>query len=200
MNGWCSEKTNGLITKHFEDVKADIAVILNAMYFKAPWNEELFNSENTRKEIFHGYGKDVEVEMMKSGSYSQHYSSDGDFEYLCMGFGNLAYLFRIILPAEGMSLDRASELLTPERVNSLIADSRNRSVVVKMPKFKLDYKYDLNGMLEKVEDGALLYGYDFTMFDKKVDAGIIYSQSASFSIDETGAEAAAVTSGEIFLV
>ena len=54
INGWCAEKTRGLIPSIVSELQPELAaILLNALYFKAPWAEE-FEKSDTRKETFHG--------------------------------------------------------------------------------------------------------------------------------------------------
>lgn len=200
INSWCSDKTNGLIPKMLEQLNSsNCAVLLNALYFKAAWEEGLFDKTMTATATFHGEKGDTEVDMMESSYYFDGYvSEDDNFEYLFMTFGNEAYLLRIVIPKGNITLQESASLLTSERYNALVKGSSHKSVKVFLPKFFVKNKYSLSDMLTASGASNLIDDISMTMFNNDVNGSILYSHATSFSIDETGAEAAAVTSGEIY--
>jgi len=71
INNWCSENTEGKIDKILNELTpGDVMVILNALYFNAPW-EEAFDPSLTSKADFHGLSGTAKVDMMaRKGRYS----------------------------------------------------------------------------------------------------------------------------------
>lgn len=65
INGWCKEKTNGMIPRIIDQVSADaVSYLMNAIYFKGIWQNK-FNAKDTKLENFRGYTRDIQkVEMM----------------------------------------------------------------------------------------------------------------------------------------
>ena len=68
INKWCSDHTNGLITKIIDNVSPQmLAYLLNAVYFKSQWKDK-FNKGNTVKESFtQEGGASTTVQMMRTG-------------------------------------------------------------------------------------------------------------------------------------
>lgn len=198
INGWCYDKTNGLIPRILEKLYSDnYAVLLNALYFKASWEDNLFDKSMTTTATFHGEKCDSKVEMMESSYYDGYVYEDDNFEYLFMSFGNEAYQLRIVIPKGNVTLQESASMLTPERYDTLIQGSYRKEVKVFLPKFVVKNKYSLNDMLKTTRESNLTNGIPIKMFDKDVNGSLLYSHATSLSIDETGAEAAAVTSEEI---
>ncbi|MCM1142065.1 MAG: hypothetical protein NC453_26135 [Muribaculum sp.] len=200
INAWCADKTNGLIPNMLEQLNPDsYAVLLNALYFKAAWEEGLFDKSMTATATFHGEKRDNEVDMMESSRYFDGYiAEDDNFEYLFMTFGNEAYQLRIVIPKGNVTLQESATMLTPERYNSLVQESSHKMVKLFLPKFFVKNKYSLNDMLTASRASNLTDNITMTMFNNDVNGSVLYTHATSFSIDETGAEAAAVTSEEFF--
>ncbi len=70
------------------------------------------------------------------------------------------------------------------------------SVKAFLPKFSAENSHNLNNMLSAMNLGGLTLP-GLTMFTKPVTGGIQYNQSVSFTLNETGAEAATITSGSM---
>ena len=71
INNWCAENTAGKIDEIIDRLTpGDVMVILNALYFNAPW-EEKFDATLTSKADFNGVSATRKVDMMsRKGSYN----------------------------------------------------------------------------------------------------------------------------------
>lgn len=197
LNDWCASTTNDKITKHFTEISATAyAILLNSIYFNGKWRNDIFDSSRTKAAIFHGLNGDTSPLTMESSLTDGYYANDGAFEGFTLSFGNKAYNLEIILSVDDTSADNADAKLTVERIANLRKSYQEASIKAFLPKFSIEGKHDLNKMFKAVGlEGLTLSGIN--MFTKPVMGKIEYSQSASLTINETGAEAAAVTSGTI---
>jgi len=198
INAWCSRNTDGLIPDFIQDIDPNIiAIALNAMYFNAPWDGPLFSADNTKPATFHGASKDSEVMMMNMIEKPNRYAADESFEYFSLPLGNSSFNLRVMLPKEGLSLGQASELVTAGRLSQLMKDSEQVKLTLDFPKFKAEGKYCLSNMFDMTQLSPLSSVIKFNMFNPEKDGTIIFQQATSFRVDESGAEAAAVTSAEM---
>lgn len=198
INNWCNKMTGGQIPSHLDEIDANaLALLVNALNFKAPWGEDIFDKSLTRSDIFYGADGETNVEMMESSFFYGTFANDDQFEKYAMELGNGAYYLMIVLPNKGMSVKESCELFTPERMSELKYATSSISLKLYMPKFSVAYKSKFNDMLMSTGRSGLCESLDFSMFNPSVSGSIKYLQSASFAIDESGAEAAAVTSGEM---
>jgi len=197
INKWCSEKTNGLIPKMYDDLDPScMAIILNAMYFKGLWEEETFLTENTGKDVFHGSKGDSEVDMMYAYSKHRLYAADDNFDLFFLPFGNGSFSLMVLLPNENLSLEEANSMLTPEMLTRLRDGLVDCNLSVYLPRFKVENKLPLNdifGLGNLNVDRPLM----FNMFEPKQSGLVNFKQAAVLEIDEAGVKAAAVTGGEI---
>lgn len=197
LNNWCASNTGNRITSHFKEVNSgNLAILINALYFKGKWHNEIFDASRTKPETFHGLNGDSEVMMMESDFYEGTYANDGEFEYLTLNFGNESYRLEIVLPASSDASRRSATGIDYKKIADLRRASYGTSVKAYIPKFKVEGQQNLNGMLEAIGKSPLL-SFDMTMFTTPTGGSIRYMQSTFFSVDETGTEVAAVTSGEI---
>lgn len=63
VNAWCADKTRGGIVHALDDLGDAAFIIVNALHFKANWDEP-FSRANTRPGVFHGGAGDVPCNMM----------------------------------------------------------------------------------------------------------------------------------------
>lgn len=198
INDWAATNTKGLISDYMTELNSqDMAILLNTMYFNAIWSNRIFDEKNTHPATFHGTAGDSEVQMMKSNCFDSRFATDGNLDFFIMDFGNESFFMEIITPSETPS-DVAQFLpVTVEQINSLRQKASLYTMEINMPKFTAGHKYNLNLMLENSGRKELTTLLKATMFENEELCNILFKQGATLTIDEKGAEAAAVTSGEV---
>ena len=198
VNQWCNEKTHGKITKILDNFPANtVMVLLNAIYFKGLWKKE-FNPKLTRKADFYNYGDKnsvAKVDMMYIKDTFSYYE-DKNVQIINIPFKKDSVSALILLPRENNINDFLANL-NDEKLNNYIRKMFFEKVELKLPKFELEFSAQLNtalqnlGMKDAFNEGTA----DFSKMKKQNDIYIgKVLQKAYLKIDETGAEAAAVTS------
>lgn len=200
MNEWCSDQTNGLIKDFFKNIDpASYAVLINALYFKTTWTGDIFKEENTENQKFYGINSTSTVKMMKSVKTVGRYSCSDKFESFQLDFGNKAFGITIIVPKEKTSLSELNDILTPEKYAQEFGRSFSTYMIVRLPRFKVESDWDITKMFHYAGKDELNDSFEFEMYEPSVGNGFInYRQAATLSLDESGAEAAAVTAGEMY--
>lgn len=196
INGWCSEKTKGLIPKVLNDVSPQaIAYLLNAMYFNSQWQEK-FPKENTASENFTtSEGAVTKVQMMKDERSALYYEND-DYRILQLPYGNSAFSMRVILPAEGKTLSDVTEALKSTDWYNLTHGGNfvRCEVDVWLPKFETKYEIELNKILSDMGMPATFSPKaDFSALAKDAFCLSLIKQNAVIKVDEERTEAAAVS-------
>ena len=199
IDRWCRERSGGILPTLNQPLwSTSPFLMLNAVYFKAPWDDEIFMGENTAKGVFHGTVRDEMVDMMKSHYISSHYYKDDDFDYFKLWFGNRAYSMTIVMPSKDMSVANAADMLTYDNMEKFCQEAVDCKLRVTMPKFKVETNMDVLSLLAGVGLGKLNEGVQLTMFGEEPERySPLIHQSASFSVDEDGAVVASQTSGEV---
>ncbi|MBD5359006.1 MAG: hypothetical protein HDR88_18770 [Bacteroides sp.] len=195
INGWCKGKTNGLIPNFLQKSPEGVALLINALYFHALWEENIFDLTNTARAEFYGDNCQRMVDMMQSAAYRGLYANDGEFELFTIPFGNSALQMEIIVPTSTVT-DEGNALSVPD-IETLSASATTHEIVATVPKFTVNGKYDISRMFEAVGKYGLVKT-DVSMFDDGLQEVMIqYAHATKFTIDETGAEAASVSDDEI---
>ncbi len=195
INKWCSDMTNGLIPEVLKELNPDCAMILaNALYFKGIWANK-FLEKYTAKEFFrNAEGTAVQVDMMNVKRYISYMSND-QFALAELTFGNRAFRFQVLLPTEGVTADECLAGLTGGQWLEAQSALKSNPVELKLPKFKIQMNESVDEILEAL-------GIEQMYSEEKADFSNIsdtcvwvdnVQQATSFSIDEDGSEAAAVT-------
>jgi serpin B len=200
INQWVDNKTNGLIKEIVEEVSdRSYMFLINAIYFKGTWAFP-FDKKLTKNQVFKGtITKSV---PFMEGKPKANIWIDDIKTLVDLPYGNKQFSMSILMPNEGQNLDDFINQLTISQLNTWLAQSANKEIMLKMPKFKFAYKNKLNdelqalGMSSAFSDNAdfskMLVGFD------KGDLSITSVQHKSFvQVDEEGTEAAAATSVEI---
>ena len=198
INNWCSDKTNGLITKVIENIQPDTKMfLLNALYFKGIWKKGYkFLESNTQKDNFTCIdGSVVQVPMMhQSNSYS--YTTNEFFQMARFDYGNGAFGMTILLPNEELGLNESLKALTSENWKKWNEERRSQKLVVKFPHLNIQYRKDLiNDMSTLGMKDAFNSSADFSGISSNQLYLSLLEQHTYLKVDEKGTEAAAVTIG-----
>ena len=196
INGWCSEKTKGLIPKVLDDVSPQaVAYLLNALYFNSQWQDK-FPKENTASEIFTtSEGSVKKVPMMKDERSAFYYEND-EYRILRLSYGNAAFSMKVILPADGKTLSDVTEALKSTDWYNLTHGGNfvRCEVDVWLPKFETKYEIELNKILSDMGmPAAFSPKADFSALSETAFFLSLIKQDAVIKVDEERTEAAAVS-------
>lgn len=198
INNWCDKHTDHMIKEMMGQNDSFVFALINALYFKGEWSSK-FNAAETQPKVFHNHdGTTSKVQMMhKTTETNLFFYGYNDYCHaLFMPFGNRAFGFTVILPAEGYTLDDCAARLNDQEMADLMTQYHGKCALVEMPRFTLDYAYSLNELLQAMgiqklfspeqDLSGMLTSTDPLVIDAK--------QKARIEVDEKGAKAAAVTS------
>lgn len=180
INSWCESNTDGMINHIIDEIDEKVGKILvNALFFKGTWLTK-FNTENTKKETFHGTGGNNQVDFMYQ--YDTHYAYYEDEGVLNLELKYEGYykpcVLRISMPK--VPIDEYLRLI--ERENP--AAWRSTDMNLHFPKFTLESSLDVKELLEKL-------GIN------KVEIGKVLHKS-KIEVEEEGTKAAAITYAEVY--
>ncbi len=195
INAWCSKKTNDLIPEILEDLDADSQMALvNALYFKGKWEAE-FSEKNTKRDEFTTADGDVRYVDMMNGRREVLYLAAEKYALAELPFGNGAFSFQVVLPAEGVA---AEECLAGFKADEWLADQEKMSMKnleIKLPKFKVEMNESIVTVLMALGMRNMFHVplADFSNLSERTSVVSEVRQATYFSVDEKGSEAAAVT-------
>ena len=201
INGWCSEHTNNMIPTIIDQVEPSaVADILNAIYFNGTWTDK-FDKNNTKKEQFNGYTRDIMYVDMMHRNAKYYYTSNDVYSAVTLPYGSGAYSMTVILPNEGKFITDLTITLNADTIASLRRNMEECLVDLKLPRFTTEMKLPLKGIVAKLGAPSM---FDATRADFSSFAnGNVYVsemlQKAKIEVSEEGTKAAAVTMGMVKL-
>lgn len=195
INGWCSDKTYGMIPKIIDQVDPNaVSYWMNAIYFNGTWQEK-FDAHDTKQENFRGYTRNIQkVDMMHQVS-KFFYSENDLFKAIDLPYGNGTYRMLALLPNEGSSIPQMMMRLDAETLAQLSNKMEKCMVNLKLPKFTIEQELPLNDIISQLgapsmfEPGKANFS-NFANGDFYVSKML---QKAKIEVSEQGTKAAAVT-------
>ena len=196
INGWISEKTDGMIDKMIDEISpSTLMFLINAICFDAEWEKKYEPEDISDGKFTSLYGKIQDVEFMSS--QESLYLDDGSATGFIKDYAGGKYSFAALLPNENVDLSKYIGTLK-DTLKDTIKNAENSSVSAYIPKFTFDYGIRLNEVLAALGmEKAFSVQADFSGI---CDGDIFISRvlhKAKIILDADGTKAAAATSVEI---
>ena len=208
INAWASQKTDGRITKLFDDGQPDasyVMLLMNALYFKGEWAAR-FDPAHTRPAPFQlAGGATASVPMMSREETALRTAFVDGAQVGELAYGNGAYAMTIVLPPRGTDVEAYAAGLTAARWDALVGALRDATLPVQLPRFALKGRSRWNAPLARLgmADAFDPRRADFSGLStacapqgspgKDCHIGFV-QQDVDLQVDEVGTVAAAVTS------
>lgn len=197
INRWVSEKTQEMIPSIIDEVtRRDIAVLVNAIYFKGAWKTP-FDPDKTIDGTFRGLKGDRDSRMMTRDG-EMHYLENGLLQAVRLPYGAGAASMYVLLPHEENGLDGLASKLTWEEWSQWTAAMHSRRGHLELPRFKASFFVRLNAALAGLGmQEAFTSRADFTRLCECAPGEVFISDvfhKAVIEVTEEGTEAAAATS------
>lgn len=201
INDWVKKETNNMIDEIVESPlpKDIVAYIINALYFNGTWQYE-FDKSATYDDIFYTENGEEKMPFMSLDKEFTYLETD-DFQAVKLPYNEGEMNMQVFLPKEGISIDELSNKLDSKNWEKWQKDfSPEVEGSVRLPKFKLEYETLLNeplkqlGIIQAFGDGEKAANLS-RMVNESVRLQISeVKQKTAIEVDESGTEAAAVTS------
>ena len=196
VNSWVKDKTDNKIDSIIDKLDPESKMLLiNALSFEAKWTHP-FEKENTCKRKFTNTdGNEVIKEFMSSDESG--YIRTDDVSAFIKTYKGGKYSFIAMLPDEKYTLEEYIDRLDVCTFKELLNHKSNKSAMVYIPKFKMEYELSQKNVLESLGlnkafgyeaqfGGMLKSGQDNLFIDDVI-------HKAYIEVDEEGTKAAAVT-------
>lgn len=213
INGWCDDKTNGMIPTILDGVDPDMAsYLLNAIYFKADWASK-FDPKNTKTESFNAEKGSIDLPMMHQNVLI-NYKENDTYTAIMMPYGDDYWNMTVMLPKEGKTTDDVINYLAGTVYYKTEGDPESGYYVpyevdLKLPRFEtLSDTEDLarkdtdvpqeSGLITLLKKMGIQLAFDSfceeicNMCELPVYISMM-RQKAKIKVNEEGSEAAAVT-------
>ena len=201
INDWAMERTQGrirnLVTPHRDVTPDTLAVLVNAIYFKARWLHEFWPPNTAPQPFFLARGRSIQVPTMCMENESEKFRffDAGSFKLLELHYDGGELAMVLLAPAEIEGLPAIESRLDADLLSKSIAAMKPAHVRIHLPKFRIEARYllkpELSGMGMPVafEEAADFSGITA---DGPVMIGEVIHQSF-VAVDEEGTGAAAAT-------
>lgn len=200
INNWCAENTEGKISKIIDELgRGTVMVLMNALYFNAPW-EYAFNPDQTTDKVFHGISGDKNVPMMTRKARFMYAEYQG-CQMVRLPYAGDRYAMYIVLPPANMDVNSVIPYISESAYDAAMGMLAAGEVILEMPKFKLEASLLLNDALEKMGIQTAFSGAaDFSGISAMGPLSLSQvHQKCYIDVSEKGTEAAAVTSAQVRL-
>ena len=197
VNSWCFLKTHGKILQIVDQLDPlTKMILLNAIYFKGTWKKE-FKPEKTQKKYFYNFGdqtKPVQVDMMNIETKFNYYF-DQDVQVIELPFSKDSTSAVIFLPGKLHNINDFIADLDDQKIKNYLNKLSLINVDLELPKFEIEFETMINDYLKNLgmkqafshmADLSGLRGSSGDYIDKVI-------HKTYLKVDESGAEAAAVT-------
>ena len=196
INNWVSDKTRGKIETILQSISPqEVMFLINALYFKGTWTYE-FDEAETQDEAFTQHdGTTTQVPMMHQETDLPYFETE-QFQAVDLPYGDSLYSMTVLLPRDGHDVDALAADLDQEQWADWTSRFETRAIDLKLPRFTMDYKQNLNDALTALGMGiAFNCGQaDFTGINANGGLCISRVKHKTFlEVNEEGTEAAAVT-------
>jgi serpin B len=187
INAWVQRQTAGRIDRLFDHLDPDaLAVIANAVYLKADWQEP-FKETATRQQPFHrADGSTVQVPVMYPLASRLRYAAGTGWQAVELPYAGNELAMWVLVPDRDQAPDR---LLSPEILAAVRSSARPAAVDFAVPRWDFATSVDL---LDVVLRLGLTDLADLPEIAPGAFVGAAVHR-ANISVDEWGTEAAAVT-------
>lgn len=198
INNWCAENTEGKIDEIIDRLTpGDVMVLLNALYFNAPWQDR-FDPVMTSKSDFQAASGTRQVDMMfRRGHYN--YAEYQGCQMIEIPYMESPYSMFVVLPPKGIDIDALIPYLNENIYDEAMKMLAPVEVKLRMPKLKLETEMLLNDVLMGM--GVKTAFTSAADFKGIAETGPLVvsqvKQKCYIDISESGTEAAAVTSIQV---
>lgn len=199
LNGWVSEKTDGMIPKVVEEFQPDQKLaLINCVCFEGKWKKPFEDEMIEEGEFVNSDGSSSDVQMLKG--LQECYYSNEFFEGFTRDYSDDSFYFAAMLPREGVTLEQAVNGLTAEGIEDfLYRGNSGVDVHFEIPEFTYDYDTSLVNEMEAlgcIEAFDSKNGGDFSEMIEIGDITYISEalQKTHIEFDRNGTKAAAATS------
>ena len=193
INGWASEKTNGLIPELLKEVDPGaFSYLMDALYFKGAWTDE-FQQWKQDADFFKEDGSTSKVNMLNSLIREYPYCKTTVAQAVALDYKGGNYRMTLVLPSEGNNVSDVLSALGEGLWKDISSALSGAPAILYMPSFETASDVPLKDILKSMGMTAAFGAADFSrMTDFSVAVDDIF-QKAKIKVDRYGTEAAAVT-------
>lgn len=197
VNGWCNEKTHGMIPKIVDEVpESTVVALMNAIYFKGMWEDPFDKNLNTQDKFTCRNGNKVTTTFMNNTFENARVYNDEFVEAMSVPYGNGAFAMTLVVPRTGVTPEKVLAGLDADTWADYRDGGKTYRTYFSMPRFDEEYaaeKLCIDILKEMGMKKAFTSAADFSAMSNTPLCIDEIRHKAKIKVDEEGTEAAAVT-------
>lgn len=195
INSWVSDQTKDRIPTILEKIEDNERMFLvNAIYFKGIWQKQFDKSKTVDAPFRAADGTTATVKMMWRGKGVRH-AATAEYSAVDLPYGNSAFTMTVVLP--NGDIDIFAESFDQTKWNSLVSSLADSDLEVYLPRFRMEWKRELNDDLQQLGMRLAFTPYQADLTRMSPLGRDLYItrvlQKTFVDVDEEGTEAAAAT-------
>ncbi len=143
INGWVNQHTDGMIPAILDEIPdGAVMYLINALAFDAKW-EQRYSEDEVHQGTFtaaNGTKQTVDFMYAEDRAYLSDDNATGFIKY----YLGRDYAFVALLPDEGVSVEAYLDSLDGEKLQSLLENRSQESVITAIPKFETQTSLELS--------------------------------------------------------
>jgi serpin B len=202
VNNWVKQKTDGKIDAILDSLGPNtVAVLLDAIYFKAPWHST-FDAKSTRDQTFYLASGEAEVPTMRlHGEFT--FTTRQGYRAIRLPYGNEHLAMIVVLPDKEVQAADVAARLDAAEMGQVLQDltGEPHKVDLSLPRFKANFKINLVETFQQLGMHLAFsdQGADFSGMTDRPPSVVPLAideimHRAVIEVTEEGTEAAAATS------
>jgi serpin B len=149
INDWISQATNGAIENMYKSGGSESVLMINSLYFEAPWNKAFDKGKTSKKEFHNIDGTASKVDMMR-GEQDVYYYEDSDLKAISIYYSKSALSYTIIMPQKAENFSDIVPSLDADKLAYIFEQRSRATATVVMPKVNIQSDVDLNEAYQKM--------------------------------------------------
>uniref|UniRef100_A0A1I7V443 SERPIN domain-containing protein n=1 Tax=Caenorhabditis tropicalis TaxID=1561998 RepID=A0A1I7V443_9PELO len=202
INKFVRENTGDHIKKIIsaDSIKEDlVAVLTNALYFKADWLNKFKKESTFKREFFSSEDSKREIDFLHASMVHRSYAENDQFQVLSLPYKDETFALTIFLPKTRFGLADALKSIDSATIQHLLSNVSDTFVNVRIPKWKIETELGLNEALQSIGIKKAFSGdADLGNLADGVFVSAV-THKALIEVDEDGTKAAAATTVSISL-
>ncbi len=194
ISRWAEDKTHGMIKEAGQSISSyAVVVLVNATYFAGKWANQFDKSKTANSDFFNADGSKKTVSMMHVEQAPIKMKRSKLYNIVSLPYGNGAFCMDLLLPNEGITLDKIPMDEETWNMDNLLVD--NYDADISLPRFEMGVKEDYSELLQTMGIRQAFTNFaDFNAMGKGDFLINSVVQETKIKVNEEGTKAAAVTS------
>ncbi|CAB3398016.1 unnamed protein product [Caenorhabditis bovis] len=200
INSFVQNTTNNEIDSIIEpsDISTDIiALLVNALYFKADWDKQFKSQNNWESEFYNSPTTSRKVVYLKEKNTRCGYIEDQSWKVLKLNYIDKSFAFHVFLPAIRFGLSENLKSLNASTFQHLLINNVQSDLDIYIPKMKIESEIALEKTFRKMGiERIFTENSDLSNLSKSATISKIVHKT-KIQVDEKGTTASAATSVKI---